>query len=121
MKRRNEEHRIQAGIVRWSRLMEKRYPYLKLLHAIPNGCNRDAATGAAMKREGVLAGIPDLHLPVASGTVHSLYIEVKAPLGRLSKAQKAMRDELQVWGNRVEVVRSTQEGIEVIRDYLGLR
>mgnify|MGYP004433785991 CR=1 FL=1 len=38
---------------------------------------RDARTAANLKRQGVKAGVPDLHLPVARGGYNGLYIELK--------------------------------------------
>ena len=57
---RDEEHRLQSACVRWFR-----YQFPALAHslfAVPNGGRRDAATGARLKDEGVLAGVSDLVL-----------------------------------------------------------
>ena len=119
-KRNNEEHRIQCAIVKWARDMSRTHPELGLLYAIPNGGNRDAVTGAIMKREGVLAGIPDLCLPVQTIFSGAIYLEVKTPRGRVSNAQESIHRNLRKQGNEVFVVRSAQDGIELIRNYLGL-
>ena len=58
---------------------------MKLLHHIPNGGNRDVVEARHLKQQGVKKGVPDLHLPVARGSYHSLYIEMKAETGRTSQ------------------------------------
>lgn len=61
-----------------------------LLYAIPNGGSRYKLEAVKMKREGVTAGVPDLHLevPSADGMYSSLYIEMKTPVGTVRKSQK---------------------------------
>jgi hypothetical protein len=54
----NEESRLQQACVKW---FDLQYPELyRNLWAIPNGGNRNAVTGAIMKREGVRPGVSDL-------------------------------------------------------------
>ena len=71
------EHEEQSALFEWARWMEKRYPELKLLHAIPNGGHRTPRTAAMLQREGVKAGVPDICLPVPNGECKGLYIELK--------------------------------------------
>ena len=75
----------QEAVIAICKIMENRYPELKLLHHCPNGGKRDRVSAAVMKRQGVKAGVPDLHLPVPKGQYASLYIEMKYGDGRLSK------------------------------------
>ena len=124
MKRNNEEHLIQCGIVEWYDLAIGD----GMLIAIPNGGARSATTGAMLKREGVRAGVwdlflarPDLCGPVPFG---GLWIEVKVPArrnrarGGLTVEQEAFRKKTEVNGYRCEVVYTTQQGIDVIGAYL---
>ena len=115
---RSLEHEIQCGIVQWARLQK---PPLYLLHAIPNGGQRHILVAVKLKAEGLLAGIPDLFLPVAAQGFHGLYIEVKKPKGVLSKSQKTIFPLLEKQGYAVRIVRSEQEGIDTIRLYAGLK
>src|SRR5512135_1272533 len=71
------EHVEQVHLMRWAAMMAPQWPELRLLHAIPNGGARDARTGRRMRDEGVRRGVPDLCLPVARGTWHGLYLELK--------------------------------------------
>ncbi|PTW53583.1 VRR-NUC domain-containing protein [Breoghania corrubedonensis] len=71
------EHEEQAALIKWADFSYAKYPDLTMLYAIPNGGDRHKATAAALKAEGVVAGVPDLHLPVARGLYHGLYVEMK--------------------------------------------
>ena len=114
------EHKIQSAIVSMAKQLEYRNPDIALLFAIPNGGNRDAITGAIMKREGVKSGVPDMMLPVPMGDYCGLFIEVKTPKGRLSANQKAWIAALKKAGHKCIVVRSPTEAIDEILEYLSL-
>lgn len=74
------EHVEQREFVSWFR---KTYPAIRIL-AIPNGSQRSRTTGARLKAEGVVAGVPDLLVPA-----WSLWIEMKrADGGSVSTQQK---------------------------------
>lgn len=112
------EAQEQATVIEWALYNQNRYPELKLLHHIPNGGRRDARTGAMMKRQGVKAGVPDLHLPVSRGKYHSLYIEMKTDKGRPTETQKEWLDALNAEGNMAVICHSAEEAIAVIKLYL---
>jgi hypothetical protein len=124
MKRNNEEHLIQCGIIDW---YDIRYGDGMLL-AIPNGGARDARTGAMLKREGVRAGVWDLLLakPGLPGrpVSHGLWIEVKSPERRNHKRGGLTVEQWRFGviasqnGYRCKVVYTTQRGIDVISRYL---
>lgn len=73
------EDGAQAALFCWAALPATReqYPCVKWLFAVPNGGQRDKITGGRLKAQGVKAGVPDLHLPVACGGYHGLWIELK--------------------------------------------
>ena len=74
------EHVEQREFVSWFR---KTYPAIRIL-AIPNGSQRSRTTGARLKAEGVVAGVPDLFIPA-----WDLWIEMKrADGGSVSTQQK---------------------------------
>jgi hypothetical protein len=111
----DNEHRIQCACIKLFRYL---YPHY-IIYAIPNGGQRNAIVAAKLKAEGVLAGIPDIHIPMARNGYHSLYIEMKnGKAGRLSDAQKEMHTRLQDYGNKVAVCRNTKEFINTINEYL---
>jgi hypothetical protein len=112
------EHAEQAALIQWAELVQAHTPELGLLFAIPNGGQRHAAVAAAMKREGVKRGVPDLCLPVARSGKHGLYIEFKAGDGKLSAHQKRWRDLLIAQGYGVEVVYSFEQAKDLLVAYL---
>jgi hypothetical protein len=97
------EHRTQVAFSKWLNLH-------RIFHfAIPNGGARNAITGARLKAEGVLAGVPDLFIPL-----YKLFIEMKATKGRLSPVQEACHIQLRAAGYNVSVCRSLDEGIAAV-------
>ena len=113
------EHAEAAMLIRACRLAEGTLPELALLYAIPNGGARHRVVAAKLKAEGVKAGVPDYHLPVARGGWHGLWIELKRTKGgALSAEQRAWHSSLRAQGHRVEVCRGWEEAFDVIRDYL---
>ena len=116
------EHAEQAALVRWSELASHRHPELRLLHAIPNGGNRNIVTAKKLKAEGVKPGVPDLCLPVPIVQYAGLYIELKRRKGgRLSDEQTWWIAELRRQGYRVEVCRGWDKARAAIETYLGIR
>lgn len=91
---------------------------LGLLFHIPNGGKRSKAEAARFKAEGVVSGVPDLCLPVARTGWHGLFVEMKAPKGVLSDAQKEWGESLLAEGYAVRVCRSSSDAIETIISYL---
>lgn len=115
------EHQEQCAVVQWARMPcnIRRYPYLDLLHAIPNAAKRSYKLAAMMKAEGLLAGIPDLSLPVRQGKYYGLYIEMKHGKNKPTASQKWAIGRLREAGYRVEVCYTGEEAIELIKDYYG--
>lgn len=112
------EHQIQSAFVDWVRMSANRYPELEMLYAIPNGGARNAITGAMLKREGVIKGVPDMHLPVARGGYHGLWLEFKTDKGKVSPEQRGYMDNLEQHGHKCQVVRTAQEAINEVLEYL---
>ena len=115
------EHTEQATFIDWCEYAKKIYhPELDMIYAIPNGGLRNVIVAGKMKREGVKAGIPDLHLPVARGEFHSLYIEMKHGKNKLTPKQVERKAQLEREGNAVVVCYSCEEAIGVVSEYLTL-
>lgn len=112
------EHAEQTALIQWTTLAQSNIPELGLLFAVPNGGRRHPAVAAAMKREGVKRGVPDLMLPVARCGLHGLFLEMKAADGRLSPEQKRWRDMLIAQGYGVAVAFSFEDAKTVLEDYL---
>ena len=117
-KPRDEEHRLQVQCVKWFRYMHS--DLAPLLFAIPNGGARKEVTGAKLKAEGVVAGVADLCLAVPrDGGV--LFVELKTPTGRQSQTQVLWQATVEAAGNTYVVVRSVEEFMQCITEYLKQR
>lgn len=113
----DNEHRIQCACVKLFRYL---YPDL-LIYAIPNGGQRNAIVASKLKAEGVVSGVPDLHIPVSRGEYHSLYVEMKnGKKGVLSDNQKRVISFLRSQGNKVVVCHSVEEFDKEVKEYLNL-
>lgn len=71
------------------------------------------AGGIALKNTGY-AGIPDRLLVLPNGKI--VWVEMKAPNGRLSKIQKTIIKQLRELGHDVRVVSNMQETEELINE-----
>lgn len=112
------EHDIQTAFIQWARLRAKTDKRLEWLHSIPNGGYRAYRTASQLKQEGVLPGIADLFLPVASGGLHGLWIEMKTPAGKCTGGQVAFGEAMQAAGYGWCVCRSVDEAVEAVERYL---
>ena len=112
----DEEHRIQASMVRWFRL---KYPKLKhTLFAVPNGANKTKAQAAKFKAEGLLSGVSDLILLKSNRYYGALLIEVKTATGRQSDNQKLWQAAITQDAYKYIVVRSLDDFIREVTNYL---
>jgi len=117
-----DEHQVQAAFFDLVALHASRSPLLGLIHAIPNGGARHRRTAGRLKAEGVRAGVPDVHWPVASGPYIGLWIEFKRPWNDLSDRQRVWVSALRRAGHRVAVCHEAEEAWGVVLEYLrGLR
>lgn len=126
----NGEHRShiqheameQEAFFSWAKCMEPIISELRLLYHVPNGGKRNRAEAARLKRQGVKAGVPDIHLPVARGGFYGLYIELKAdkknkPTGKQSGWIQDLREQ----GYMAEVCFGWDEARELVLKYIKMR
>lgn len=111
-----DEHLLQCACVQWFAYQWPQYD--GLLFAVPNGGARSKATAGKLKAEGVTAGVADLLLLIPSQGFHGLAIEMKTEDGRQSPAQKAWQAKVEAMGYKYVVVRSLEQFISEINDYL---
>ena len=119
-KARQHEAQEQAKLFLWAEQNTIVHPELSLLYHIPNGGKRDAAEAAHLKRQGVKAGVPDIHLPVARGGFNSLYIELKVEGNTITDNQERWLRELSKAGNATIICYGAKSAAEAITDYLAL-
>ena len=108
----------QEALFVWAAMKSNIYPVLELLYHIPNGGTRNKIEAANLKRQGVKAGVPDIHLPVARGKFNGLYIELKAGNNKPSKEQKEWLIKLRQQGYVAEVCVGWLQAAELIEKYL---
>lgn len=108
----------QEALFSWARAISCSCPCLEMLFHIPNGGRRDAITGAALKRRGVKAGVPDICLPVARGKHHGLFIELKVGSNKPTALQKDWLLRLDAQGYAVYVCYGWRDAAEKIENYL---
>lgn len=118
----------QIALFEWVERVRARYPLLKLLHHIPNGGLRHKAVAGKLKAMGARAGVPDLCLPVSRVVgglqYHGLYIEMKKPASKGSRAGTPTNDQrrwiadLREQGYRVDVAFGWEEAARILVEYL---
>lgn len=94
-----------------------------LIYHVPNGGHRLKSVAAKLKRQGVVAGIPDLVLTMARGGYFGLYIEFKATPpndAAISASQHERIRKLNEQGYLAIVCRGHFDAMEAIRAYLRL-
>lgn len=114
-----DEHREQCWLIQWCRSQARVHPALAMIYAIPNGGKRHPVVANKLRAEGVRSGVPDLCLPVARGTWHGLYIEMKRRRGgTVSEDQHGWLVALRKEGYRTEVCKGWEVARDVLMDYL---
>lgn len=112
------EDRLQMACRRW---FDMQYPaFSLLLHHSPNEGKlwKSERDGAKRKAMGVRAGFPDFVLLQPSRNYPYLCVELKSPKGRQSESQKAYQRAVETAGGRYVVVRTLEEFIGTIREYM---
>ena len=114
-KRNHFEEQIQIGV--FQHLRARSMPGVVAWHT-PNGGLRSKSEGGRFKAMGVMAGVPDI-IAINNGTVHAL--ELKHLKGRLSSAQKATLDAMELAGARVAVAYTLDEALVTLEAWGILR
>lgn len=118
------EHQIQAAIVEWANNIKipRGVTFIgEYLIAIPNGGYRNKREAAILKKEGVTAGVSDMFLALQNKEFNGLWLECKTKLGRVSTYQLEWIYKMKKEGYQANVIRSVDEGIQAIKNYLGVK
>lgn len=110
----------QEMVISWCNLQSCKYKELELIYHVPNGGKRNKLEAAALKRQGVKAGVPDLYLPVARYGYHGLYIELKVKGNTCTDNQKYWLKRLKDEGYKANVCYGAEEAIDTIKEYLNI-
>jgi len=108
--RRHHEDDLQRAIIQY---LDFALGADGVAYAIPNGGKRHPREAARMKGLGVKAGIPDIGICYCG---RALYIEIKAPRGVMSVAQREMRRRLTYAGGEVMLCRSVEDAERALRE-----
>ena len=74
-----------------------------------------------LKEEGLQPGVPDLLLAVGNSIYNGMFIEIKTKTDKLRKKQVDMIRALEQQNYKCVVVRSVDEFIEIIDEYLRIK
>ena len=120
----NKESILQQQCVYWFRTQYPHYAML-MTHPINEGSEhseRDKRRQVIHKKEGTVAGVPDLLLFMPAVfddvTYFGLGIEMKTPTGRQSQEQKDYQKMFEAAGYKYVVVRSLEEFKQVVNDWI---
>ena len=116
------EAQHQINVIKWSQQpsIREKWPCLALLYHIKNETAAGTRQVMIDRKMGVKKGAPDLHLPVARGKYHSLYIEMKTESGTPSPEQLWWGKQLAKEGNAWEICHGWTSAVRVIEWYLNL-
>jgi hypothetical protein len=115
-----EEHVEQRWLIERLSMCVSRIPELELLFAIPNGGARSKRTAGRLKAEGVKPAIPDLMWPVARGTYHGLFVEMKRIDGHARPDQREMQEKLRGQGYWVLTCQGADAAFQAVMHYWSL-
>ena len=105
----------QRAAVQWLKLNKI------LFYPVANGRKASVVERMELKRLGVLAGVPDLVIPLPRGTFHGFYAELKRRQGgKVSESQQFWLDALTAEGYYCCVPKGCDEFIEHVTKYLKL-
>lgn len=111
------EYIEQCGVVAWARASQNKYPGLELLHCSLNGVKLTLMQSVRAKKQGMLAGVADLFLPIPRNGFNGLYIEMKAKKVKANEGQLSFIDAVMQHGYLAVVCVGAEAAIQTIKDY----
>lgn len=115
-KRQYPEFGIQVTL---ASLLRQYYPDV-LWFAVPNGGRRKVQDAKRFKDMGVRAGVFDIFVSEVTPIYPGFYVEIKAPNGSLSQAQKDFQAMAEARGYLCRSTTSALEGLWFVEEYLGI-
>lgn len=133
------EHQIISGVMDFARsiyvpispafyseseiLEVRKLPLIRFFVKINNEGKRSFSHTNYLKKEGFNKGVSDsfLSYPIASDNKMGLWMEAKTKKGKLTEDQNRWLTLMRCVGFNTVVYRSVDEGIQAIKDYLGMR
>lgn len=117
-RRRQPEREEQTAFFHWAACVERQYPELRLMFAVPNGGKRNIKEAINLRAAGVKAGVPDICLPIARHGYNCAWIEMKSGEGKQSECQRQWMYMLSENGGVYYLCRSFEEAKKVVIEYL---
>lgn len=117
----NNEATEQKMVIEWCEWNSNKFEELKYIFHCPNEAKRSPRLGAELKRLGMRPGVPDLLLLAPKGEFLGLAIEMKYGKNKCTREQIKWLEWLHKQGYKCEVCWSSEEAIEVIKNYLGIK
>ena len=114
------EHVEQTRLFDRIRAAEQAYPALSMVYAVPNGGFRHIATAKAMRDEGVRAGVPDVHIPLARKGYCGGWIEMKRRGNGPTDGQREYAAKLLAEGHWYELHYTAETAWPALCGYLGI-
>lgn len=110
----SKEAALQSQCIKWFRYQCPN----EIIFAIPNGGSRNIIEASNLKRQGVLAGVPDLFLAKSSNGYNGLFIEFKYGNGKLTSSQIEVIERLSEHGYKCEVCKSFDSFLNIVKNYI---
>lgn len=123
------ESHEQEKLFSWINANKKKYPELALAHASLNGVKLSPGSAIKAKKQGMVAGVPDIFLPVMEDNggllnypYHGLFIELKRIKGyKVSPEQTMFMTALEQQGYKCSICYGADEAIKTIKQYLNIK
>jgi hypothetical protein len=115
------EEREMVAFFDFCRLRANQDPRLSVAYHTPNEGKSSIQRRMTMQKAGVLAGVPDICVPIPSGKYAALYIELKIKPNKPSEKQKRVIEQLNANGCLAVVCYSASEAIQTLENYLALQ
>ncbi len=115
------ESNEQKSLMHWAKLAQSIYPDLKWLHCSLNACKRSAIQASIAKQQGMLAGVPDLFLPIKRGKYSGLFIEMKYGKNKATKGQLEFLENAKKNGYETAICYGWFEAKQILENYLMLK
>jgi hypothetical protein len=117
------EKKIQAKFIAWRNTHKREFPILNSIFAVPNGIWTFKSIAAAMKSQGMTAGIPDIIClaPSHDRKFHALVIEFKTEIGETSDEQEFFLKFFADLGYRTAICREWWAAAQLVNEHLAIK
>ena len=119
-KLRSSESEEQIAFFQYINIRANQDVRFRNIFAIPNGGSRNKAEAVNLKRQGVLAGVPDIACMIPNSKYHGLFIEMKVGSNKPTSKQYDVMQNLTDNGYKCVVCYSSVEAIRELENYINI-